>query len=478
MSRVQLGTGPLGSRRMRWTPVALAASVGIALGMAGCDAGEQSSANEHLRVTSLAPAALAGFEQTADPSLALDPTNGDLVMAWGGSRHEGEWNLYVARSGDAGATFSEPVRVNHEPGQLHPHAEGAPRLVATGDVLATFWNNRMEVEGRRFGASDLLFARSTDGGETWSQAIALQDDLAWASLPPRANTFHGAGWDGGSTLVVAWLDGRERDARRVERAVESGLTAEEAARTPEIFADEGDPHDGDATVFAAVSHDLGETWEAQNRRIEGRACPCCRISLVRTSDGGMLGGWREHFPGSLRDPILQDVLGPNGASANGDSDRPRVIHPDEWEFPGCPHSGPGLDMDGNGVLHTAWYTGAPDRIGVYYAWSDDQGHTFSEPFPVVTGDAVGVAHPSVVALPTGGAVVAQNVAEDGRRVIVVTRLSDAGTVLGSLEVEGSDGGTHPQLLRLDANRVVLAWTQSRDGREEMGLARIDLESLQ
>ncbi|TVR66260.1 MAG: exo-alpha-sialidase [Gemmatimonadales bacterium] len=474
MTARQSGRG-LRVSHIRWGGVALRTGLLAGLVLAGCDTPEGPATGDELPVVPLTPTVLAGFDQTADPSLARDPETGDLLLAWGGSRSEGEWNLYMARSTDEGGTFSQPVRVNHTPGQLFPHAEGAPRLVAADGVLAAFWNNRMEVEGRRFGASDLLFARSTDGGATWSEARPLQDAPAWRSLPPRANTFHGAGWDGDSTLVVAWLDGRERDARRVERAMEAGMSAEEAAQTPEAFADESNPHDGDATVYAAVSHDLGETWEPENRRIDGRACPCCRISLVRTAGGEMLGGWREHFPGSLRDPILQVVLDPQGRSANGEPPPPRRIHADEWEFPGCPHSGPGMDMDESGVLHTAWYTGAPERIGIYYAQSRDHGRSFTAPFPVVTGEAVGVAHPSVSALPDGGAVVAQNVAEDGRRVIVVTRLSASGEVLATYEVDDSDGGTHPQLLRLDGHHIVLAWTRSRDGREELGLARIELK---
>ncbi len=458
-----------------WAAVALGVPLLAGLCLAGCGSPGTPGDEDRLHVTLLTPAILAGFQQTADPSLARDPVTGDLVLAWGGSRTEGEWNLYVARSRDGGSTFSEPVRVNHEAGQLFPHAEGAPRLVAADGVLAAFWNNRVEVEGRRFGASDLLFARSTDGGATWSEARPLQDAPAWPSLPPRANTFHGAGWDGDSTLVVAWLDGRERDARRVERAVQAGISAEEAARTPEDFALGSDPHDGDATVYAAVSHDLGETWEPENRRIDGRACPCCRISLVHTAGGEVLGSWREHFPGSLRDPVLQVVLDSLGTPSNGASPPPRRIHADEWEFPGCPHSGPGMDLDESGTLHTAWYTGAPGRMGVYYARSHDDGHSFTAPFPVITGEAVGVAHPSVAALRGGGALVSQNVAEDGRRVIVITRLSASGEVLATHEVAGSDGGTHPQLLSPDDHGVVLAWTRSRDGREELGLARVELE---
>ncbi len=54
-------------------------------------------------------------------------------------------------------------------------------------------------------------------------------------------------------------------------------------------------------------------------------------------------------------------------------------------------------------------------------------------------------------------------------------VSELRGVVRSHEVAGSDGGTHPQLLSPDDRGIVLAWTRSRDGREELGLARVELE---
>ena len=51
----------------------------------------------------------AGGSQSADPALALDPVDGDLVMSW----VEGDgrtWALYAARSAKSG-DWSAPVRV-------------------------------------------------------------------------------------------------------------------------------------------------------------------------------------------------------------------------------------------------------------------------------------------------------------------------------------------------------------------------------
>jgi hypothetical protein len=401
--------------------------------------------------------------QSADPSLAVDPETGELVLAWVGTNDEdatGAWNLYVARSSDGGRSFSPAVRVNDLPGDVHPHAEGAPRLVAGPGTLAVFWNNRIEAEGRRFAASDLRFSRSTDGGRSWSPAASIQDPVEPAALPPRAHTFHGATWVGDSTLVVAWLDGRDRDARRLERAAAQGIPADAAARTPEAFTVEEDLHDGDATVFAAVSHDGGATWEPENRRISGATCPCCRVSLVPTPHGEMLGSWRRHFDGSVRDPVVARLeVAPREAEGLQETPLARV-HEDGWVFHGCPHSGPALDVAPDGTVHVAWYTGAEGRLGVYHARS-------------ASASSNG-ARPAVVALPRGGAVVAANVDEEGARVIVLSQISPGGSLAARHPVPDSHGGTHPQLVRLPGGQVVVAWTESRLGVQRMRLARLEL----
>ena len=52
---------------------------------------------------------------------------------------------------------------------------------------------------------------------------------------------------------------------------------------------------------------------------------------------------------------------------------------------GCPDAGPGMAFDSKGRLHIAWFTGSetgPDGQGFYYASSDDQARTLSEPVPI------------------------------------------------------------------------------------------------
>jgi len=431
--------------------------------LAGCGGGASEASN---RVELLAPVALAEALSSADPALAVDPVSGDLLVSWV-AEEEGVLNLYFGRSIDGGNSFATVSRVNHVPGNVNSHAEGAPRIVAAPGLVALTWNNRIENPARAWGANDLLFARSTDGGSTWSREIPLQDPVELEALPPREHGFHGAAWGGDSTLVVAWIDFRENDQRRIERAVRAGVDRDEAMSNPEAFADPGDPRDDDGTLYAAVSHDFGGSWLHSNLRLQGGTCPCCRVTLDRAPGGEVVGSWRGHLDGGLRDPVVATLYRPDGSPA----DPPAPVHQDNWVYAGCPHSGPALDIDSEGVAHASWYTGAESARGVHYARRAPGASSFSAPVPIAVGELVGVAQPSVTGLPDGGAVVAHNVDAEGRRVIVLSRISGGGEVLGQYEIPGTDGGTHPQITLLPDGRVIVAWTESSGGVSSVRLAR-------
>jgi len=434
--------------------------IGVVAASAGCGRTE-GTAEPPIKIETLAPAVLAAGSQSADPSLAVDPATGELLLAWAGESG-GVWNLYLARSSDAGGGYTPPRQVNDLAGDVHPHAEGAPRLVAADGVLALFWNNQYPVAGRAFGAADLRFSRSLDGGESWSPASDLQDDPG--GVLPGSNTFHGAAWDGGTTLAVAWLDGRDRDARRIARGVAAGVSPEEAMRSPESYATPDDPHDGDAAVYAALSYDLGATWEPTNRRIQGGLCPCCRITLATNPSGQIHGVWRQDYPGSIRDPAFHRIEGPEDGSIR--------IHADNWLYPGCPHSGPALSFDPGGTAHVAWYTGAEGGMGVHYARLPSSSEAFLPPVPIISGEAVPIAHPSIAALPDGGAVVAHNVSALGDRVITLSGITPQGVLSFQEEIPGSEGGTHPQIALLPDGRLIVAWTRSELGLQRIGMARV------
>lgn len=384
---------------------------------------------ERLDTEPLAIPPLVGMSQSADPALAVDPGSGDLLLSWVGGDERG-WAVFFARSTDGGSSWSTPARVAggpDAPGEVHPHGESSPQLVAgSGGRVALVWPNSVPVEGRKWPATRLRVARSGDGGRTWSQPVTLNDDTTGT---PVSHQFHGAAWEGDSGLVVAWLDERH--------------VAEQAGSEP----GGGEP---DATIYAAASPDFGGHWNP-NVRLWGAACPCCRVSLTRGSAGVVTAAWRQHFPGSVRDVVVAPV--------RAEAPPPTRVHADEWVYPGCPHTGPAVAAASDGMTHAAWYSGKPGASGVFYRRLAGSGGESAGPLvPVFEADYVPAAHPAVVPLANGGALVAYDVGPGGRRVVRVACISASGRRLADVTVAGSEGGAYPQFALVSPGVAVLAYT--------------------
>jgi len=390
----------------------------------------------------------AGGVQSADPALAVDPGSGDLVLSW----IEGDgkaWGLYVARSADAGKRWSTPVRVAggaEQPDEVHPHGESSPRLV-TGPAnrLALVWPNNIKVQGRKWPAAMLRFSRSLDGGQSWTPPVTLNDDTTGA---PVSHQFHGASLVGDSGLTVAWLD--ERDSA-VPIATGSDGHAEHAVEP-------------DAQIYLSSSADFGGSW-GPNRMGWKAACPCCRISLARDADGRAVAAWRQHFPGNIRDVVT--------ATVSAKAAEPQRVHPDDWAYAGCPHSGPAVATAADGATHVVWYNGKEGSAGVYYL-KQMRGRATGSAVALVAGQGLGVAHPAVAALPAGGALAAYDVSPDRNPGVRLARLLPDGGIAGRVAVDGSEGGKYPQLALLDDTTAVVAWTSSAGEGSRMGLARLRL----
>jgi hypothetical protein len=387
---------------------------------------------ERLETEPLSLPLVVGLPQSADPALAMDPGSGDLLLSWIGGDERG-WSLFLARSPDGGSSWSAPALVAggaDAPGEVHPHGESSPRLVAgPGGRIALAWPASVPVAGRKWPATMLRLARSPDGGRTWSAPITLNDDTTGV---PVSHQFHGAAWQGDSGLVVAWLDERH------------------VAETPAAGGDApgGEP---DATIYAAVSPDFGGRW-VPNLRLWGAACPCCRVSLARGPTGTVTAAWRQHFPGSIRDVVFAPVRAEPRALTR--------VHEDEWAYPGCPHTGPAVAVTARGVVHAAWYSGKPGASGVFYRQLGPAGDAAGPLVAVFEADHVPTAHPAVVPLGDGGALVAYDVAPQGRRSVRLARVSAAGRRIAEATVPGSAGGTYPQLALPSAGHAVLVYTAS------------------
>jgi hypothetical protein len=222
--------------------------------------------------------------------------------------------------------------------------------------------------------------------------------------------------------------------------------------------------EGRSNVWLARSDDAGRTWRA-NRGLWGSACPCCRVSLARRADGGVVAGWRQHFPGSVRDVVIADLVGEDAAT------RPAPIADDRWVYPGCPHTGPALAVDARGVLHVAWFTGQDGGAGVRYARRARDGRVTATR-ALVSARRLPAAHPAVAVWPDGRALVAWDVTARGRSRLMLALIRADGSVAWQRTVQGTDGADHPSVAIGSDGSAAVAWTERRAGTSQVRVLRV------
>jgi len=366
-------------------------------------------------------------ENASNPTVEFG-SDGTRYVAWVGEEDGVPAVLLASQQGDA---FTAPIRVNDIAGDAAPH-EQAPAQIATGPDNAVYvvWQNQTPIDGRRFPASDLRFARSLDGGRTFEPTITINDDTA--SGVPSSHTFHDIVVAKDGAIYISWIDSRERD--RFNAATKSSHQGHSSAEMP------------GSEIRFAMSTDGGQTFSA-SRVIDGDVCPCCRTTLAVGDDGSVYIAWRKVYDGDVRDIVVAKKE--PGATDFG---APMRVHEDGWVFPGCPHAGPALAVDHNGAVHVAWYTGVEERQGLWHARADAATLTFTTPQPLLAG---GWVPPSQVKLTTSGKDV-WAVWDDRREEQPKLTIARVGSGVKPITLDTPISGASPAIAAA-AERILIGW---------------------
>jgi hypothetical protein len=218
------------------------------------------------------------------------------------------------------------------------------------------------------------------------------------------------------------------------------------------------------------SSDGGRTWEANRPIYTDPTCPCCRTSVAVAAGGDIYVAWRAILPGDVRDVVV--TRSSDGGRTWASPVRARA---DDWVYPGCPHAGPSLEVDAEGAVHVAWWTGKEGEAGVYYARSTDGAKTFAAQ-PIATGPR---ARPAHVQLAVAGRRV-YLAWDDGLGEIprvLVRRSADGGGTFGAEELLSEPGvaASYP-VLAVHNDSVAVAWSQTTAAEHRARLAsKIDMK---
>lgn len=362
----------------------------------------------------------------AKPAMAVAATFDEDGHLWRAQVRDG--HLWVSRSDDAGASYGEPVRVNAEPEAVAADGENRPKLVARAGVLYVSWTRSLDKPM----TGDIRFSRSTDGGRSFSTPVTVNDNREIISHRFDAMAVNAKG-----QVHIAWLDKRDlSEARKAGREYAG------------------------AALYYAVSDDGGRTFR-RNVKVADHTCECCRTAMALDTDGMPVVAWRHVYDGNIRDHAIVKLDGKATMARLGQ---------ENWNVAACPHHGPSVSIGPDGAYHAAWFSNAPEKRGLFHAYSTDRGKTFSMPLNFGK-PAVQAAHPAVLSL--GERVHLAWKEFDGEHTRIVAMSSGDGGRNWSEPValaSTADASDSPLLIERKG-RVYLSWNTKNEGHRVIEVAK-------
>jgi hypothetical protein len=347
----------------------------------------------------------------ADTATATFDTKGKLWAVWTNNQ-----SIYVQSSTDKGKRFTKAVLVNSAPEAVAAENESRPKIKvdAKGNIYLT-WVITLDKKRSTY----VRFSRSTDGGKHFSTPVTVNDNLEVIR-----HRFDSLAVGKNGEIFVAWLDARDTEAAKKAGKEVKGLS-----------------------LYYSTSTDGGKHFTA-NKSITDNVCECCRIDTAIAPDNTPVIVWRHIFDGGIRDHALVKFKDWNTP------DTAQRLSNENWQIDACPHHGPAVAISTSGVYHSVWFSNAPNKQGLFYGYSTDQGKHFSES---VNFGKEGASHPHVLALKKQVFVTWQEFDGKVNRALVM-KSTDEGKTWSTHEViaETTEMADEPFLVS-DGKHAYLSW---------------------
>lgn len=353
--------------------------------------------------------------QTTGPATQLDK-DGTLHLAWGGEKQE-DRGVYYLKVPAQQEQYPTPIRVNpSSPPATSLHEPPALALGHKNDVYIT-WTTPHPKAGEKLFTNLLLLSRSLDGGETFLPPVRVNDDDA-----VTGHSFDHLTVSPNGSVHISWLDAREGKK--------------------------------DPATYTVFSQDQGKTL-SPNLKIDESSCVCCRTHMTTASDGTVYLAWRKVLSGAVRETVV------SRSTDNGKSFSPPVIvGNDQWVYEGCPHRPATMGVDRQGRLYVTWYTEGPDDTpGVYLAYSDDRGTTFTPRRVLNMSKGTFPDHPQLAVNQEGHLLVSWEEQSPVRREVVFTYSLDRGQTFSPPKKLNEKKAKSPAVALNDRGQAVIAWSE-------------------
>ncbi|OQP52795.1 hypothetical protein A4H97_24145 [Niastella yeongjuensis] len=288
------------------------------------------------------------------PFLTKDE-NGNTAMSWVRMVNDSTSAFCYAICKD-GKTFGTPVVIPNS-SNIQPHGENLPKIIfkPSHEIIALWGAANPNPKNKYSGL--VFYVQSFDAGKNWTAPKPLVNDTA--SYDQR---YYDIALLPNGEAGIIWLDNRKTI-----------------------------PNEGSALFFATTQ---GRNGFENARLISQPCCQCCRTDLFIDKKGSMHVLYRGIINDSIRDMVHMV-----STDAGKTFTAPERISNDNWVLNGCPHTGPAMTENADG-LHFSWFTGGKIK-GCFYTRSTDNGKTF------VQHDSVSAqgSHPQLASLTNGTVVI-------------------------------------------------------------------------
>ena len=266
------------------------------------------------------------------PYLTKD-NKGNIVLSWVRMNNDSSSAFCYAVSKD-GKTLGNPVVIPNS-GDIQPHGENLPKIIfkPSGEIIALWGASNPGAKNKYAGL--VSYTQSFDEGKTWTDPKPLTNDTA--SFDQR---YYDVALLPDGEAAIIWLDNRKTSTK-----------------------------EGSALYLAKTD---GKNGFQNERLISQQCCPCCRTDLFVDSKGSIHALYRGIIEDSIRDMV--HIVSTDGANS---FTAPERINEDNWVINGCPHTGPTMTENKEG-LHYAWYTGGT-TAGSFYKHSVKEKNSSEKP---------------------------------------------------------------------------------------------------
>ncbi|UCF07335.1 MAG: exo-alpha-sialidase [Thermoplasmata archaeon] len=324
----------------------------------------------------------SGSASQSNPSVAVD-ASGNVYVAWEDYRN-GNWDVFFASSSDGGDTWLHPnIQINDEADFTH---QSKPALAVddSGTIYAVWQDHRR-------GDWDIFFAKSLDGGATWTTPnvrISTGTNNKTQSSPDIA-------LDSAGNIYVVWHDNRNSDydiyfASSMNGGV-SWTDPNERVNTDSfpspnqenpsiavnstgvIYVAWQDMINENWDIYLGKSEDGGDTWSDPSIKVNSDTTTTQQRlpSLAVGPKDNLYLTWQDY-----RNTINNDIYFAMSADSGVSWTHPNVRVNDDI---GLEQYEPCIAVGSLGTLYVTWYDDRNGDYDIYYADSIDGGKTWTWP---------------------------------------------------------------------------------------------------